>query len=134
MSTMRSSVERSAILGLAGLLLCSTVHAAKYQAPPSIIPTLPKYCWAQYVDGLENNPAYQINGCGAYSNHFCPGLVQIAQARTARERWKRKELLEQAKINMEYTLNWTNDIPTCFLRPQAQGQLRIIDLKLRLLK
>ena len=116
---------------LAALTLGTAVESAEYKAPQRIIATLPQYCWAQYVDGLENNPAYQIRGCH-YSNHFCPGLVEIARARTESQDWKKKELLLSAKKNMEYTLRFNKtQMPTCFLIPEAERNLTLLNIKLK---
>lgn len=122
------------LLMAASLLFSGAAESAKYKAPAAIIASLPQYCWSQYVDGLEKNPAYQIQGCGVYTNHFCPGLVEIAQARTAREPARKKELLQSAKKNMEYTLHFTEQIPSCMLRPEAQAHLNTINMKLQLMK
>ena len=116
---------------LVGLSLSAAVGAAEYKAPQRIIATLPQYCWAQYVDGLENNPAYQIRGCH-YSNHFCPGLVEIARARTESQNWKKKELLLSARKNMEYTLRFNKaQMPSCFLIPEAEKNIALLNIKLK---
>lgn len=117
-----------------GLLLSVGAEAAKYKAPPGIVATLPKYCWGQYVDGFAGKPGYGIEGCGAAANHFCPGLVQIAQARTEPSLSERKGLLRSARVNMEYTLSNTEKYPACFLRKEAQMQIQIIDIRARLAK
>ncbi|WP_374339043.1 hypothetical protein [Methyloversatilis sp.] len=111
--------------------LAATAWAGKYKAPAVIVATLPQYCLAQYIDGLENDKRFQIIGCGAYSNHYCPGLVEIAQARKTHDVSKKSELLNSARKNMEYTLRGTKDQPDCFLRQQAENNINLINTMLK---
>lgn len=116
------------------IVLCSLVASAwagKYKAPAVIVATLPQYCLAQYIDGLEDDKRFQIIGCGAYSNHYCPGLVEIAQARKTHNVSKKSELLNSARKNMEYTLRGTKDQPNCFLRQEAENNINLINTMLR---
>ncbi|MCQ9372916.1 hypothetical protein NMQ14_01480 [Methyloversatilis sp. XJ19-13] len=113
------------------MLCASSAWAGKYKAPAVIIATLPQYCLAQYIDGLENDSRFQIIGCGAYSNHYCPGLVEIAQARKTHVISKKSELLNSARKNMEYTLRGTRDQPNCFLRQEAESNLNLINTMLK---
>jgi hypothetical protein len=117
------------------LLVCNApVYGQKYKAPPEIIATLPKFCWAQYLENVPDEPEFHIQGCGAYANHFCPGLVQMAQAERETHPSILRQLLSEAKGNMEYTLNNTIDIPDCFLRPRAQINLQRIKFQIEMLK
>lgn len=132
----RNIMIRATIPLLAIGLLASTpsLAGALYPAPPAVIATLPKYCLGQYMEGMKGRPGYSIEGCGDYANHYCPGLVDMAQATTAQDNSKKRFYLESAKQNMEYTLNFTKNIPSCFLRTEAASRLQIIQMKLRLMR
>lgn len=80
---------------------------------------LPEYCHAQYVDDkLSGNPKYSIQGCGAYMNHYCPGLVQLERAKkVSAPRPERRENIRMAKNNFNYTLVHMPQV--CWLRPYA---------------
>jgi len=75
---------------------------------PQFVARLPKYCYAQYVDTRQwNNPQYSIvSACGGWSNHFCPGLLNIMRAeyRIDPKRFNRREEVRWAKENIDYTL------------------------------
>ena len=75
---------------------------------PQFVARLPKYCYAQYYDTRQwNNPEYSIAAaCGGWSNHFCPGLLNIMRAeyRIQPKRFDRREELRHAKENVAYTL------------------------------
>ena len=116
------------------MLVTGPLFAAKYKAPPDIIPTLPKFCWAQYMDNLPDDPEYSITGCGASANHYCPGLVQLKQVEKELNSSRRLGLLSGAKGNMEYTLQHTTNYPDCVLRPQAQLNLERIKFQIELLR
>lgn len=115
------------------LLACafapSPAIAGKYKASAIIVATLPQYCYAQYIDGLEHDPRFQIRDCGAFSNHFCPGLVLIEQARRSKEPSEKKELLRMARENMNYWANHSRveDYPNCILRQEGEVKARLID-------
>lgn len=112
-----------------------TSSAALYEAPPEIIPTLPKYCWGQYIADIpHDDPQFYISGCGEYANHYCPGLVNMKEADKENNLGRKMFLLSQAQGNMEYTLNNTKDIPECFLRPNAQAYLQRIKFQIDMLK
>ncbi len=88
----------------------------KYKASPLEVSQLPRYCWAQYVDGAYfGHPQYSIpNVCGAYVNHFCPGLVGLMQASNAtRSMPERREILRIASENIQYTLRYKGIQPPC---------------------
>ena len=113
-------------IALAILLLPSLEASAQKNVPATIIATLPPYCKYKYIDGLKDDPQYSIKGCGVYINHFCGGLVKIAQARVAKSKSERSELLRMASDDMNYTLHWTADYPDCMARPIAEAKLKEI--------
>ncbi len=104
-------------------LIAVTVSAAaqprippKYKASPLEIVKLPHYCWAQYVDqAYAGHPQYSIpKVCGAYTNHFCPGLVGLMQASDPnRSKAERREILRIASENINYTLRPKDIMPPC---------------------
>lgn len=85
---------------------------------------MPKYCYAQYVnDKLANDPMYSIQGCGAYTNHFCGAILSLIRAdNTARSTAQRKHDVSVAIRESYYTLN--NMPEGCWLRPDAEEVLR----------
>ncbi len=125
---------RYAVFVLALSLMPPFADAAKYKAPAAIIATLPPFCGAQYIDGLEDDPRYQIQGCGVYANHYCPALVLMAKVRTEKTKGGKLELLRIAEQEMHYTLRHTIEYPDCMLRPLAEQRLRDIAERRRLLK
>lgn len=95
---------------------------------------MPNYCYAQYVDEkLSSNPQYSIQGCGAYMNHYCPGLLQMMRAqKSSAPSYERKENIRQAKGNFDYTLK--NMPQGCWLRPEAEAaasRARVVDASIR---
>src|SRR6266850_2544509 len=106
------------------------VSGAGYDAPNEIKATLPKFCWAQYFDNVPtDDPDYSISGCGSMGNHYCPGLVKMAQAGKTKSNGERLGLLSMAKADMQYTINNTAEVPDCFLRPLAQANVARIDFQ-----
>ena len=61
------------------------------------------------------HPQYSIpKVCGAYVNHFCPGLVGLMQAsETNRSKAERREILRIASENFQYTLRYKDIQPPC---------------------
>ena len=112
----------------------SSAFAQLYEAPKDVIPTLPRFCWPQYMAPLPVGFDEFIRGCGEYANHYCPGLVNIKVADREKDLGRKMYQLEQAKGNMEYTLHYTNDIPDCFLRPHAKANLQLINFKIEMLQ
>lgn len=95
---------------------------------------MPKYCYAQYVDEkLSADPQYSIQGCGAYMNHYCPGLLQMMRAqKPSSPGHERKENIRQAKGNFDYTLKFMPQ--GCWLRPEAEAaaaRARVLDASIR---
>jgi hypothetical protein len=118
--------------GLVGLLLLSLVGvptgswAQKYRGDTTAveITQLPKYCYYQYVsDKYATDPVHSIQGCGAYTNHFCPGLIDLMRAQSVKLRKpQRIEKLRSAKNNFSYTLHYMP--PNCWLRQDAESAMR----------
>lgn len=106
----------------------------QYKAPPEIVATLPKICWWFYMDNVPNTPEYNIKDCGAYSNHYCPGIVNMKQAereKTTAAKWAQ---FQAAKDHMEYTLKFTEQFPECSVRMQAKMNLERIKFQMDMLK
>jgi hypothetical protein len=109
--------------------------SGNYDAPPDIKASLPKFCWVQYFPNIpDDDPDYSIQGCGAGVNHYCPGLVKMAQAEREKVKSERVGYLSMAKADMQYTLNNTVDFPDCFLRTRAQANIMRINFQLDMLK
>jgi hypothetical protein len=130
----------ASILLLAAVFLSSRLVYArddggeKYKAPPEIIATLPKICWWRYMDNIPNTAEYNIHDCGGYTNHYCPGLVNMKLAE--REHNVNRAMIQwrSAKGNMEYTLHWTKEYPECSIRQSAKSNLQRINLEIEMLK
>ena len=106
----------------------------QYKAPPEIVAALPKICWWLYMDNVPNTPEYNIKDCGAYSNHYCPGIVHMKQAELEKTTEARMERLRRAKEDMEYTLHFTENIPECSVRLPAKVNLERIKFQMDTLK
>jgi hypothetical protein len=120
-------------------LLSAPVHARddggqKYSAPAEIIATLPRICWWLYMDNIPNTPEFNILDCGVNINHYCPGLVAMAQAERTRDTNKQFELLRLAKSEMDYTLHGTENFPECSVRLSAQMNLQRINFQIDMMK
>ena len=106
----------------------------KYPAPAHIIASLPKICWWFYMDNVPNTAEYNVRvTCGSYSNHYCPGLVNIKQAENSGNKRERLEQLRYAKRNMEYTLRFVTGHPECSILPAARINLERIKFQIDLL-
>jgi len=106
----------------------------KYEAPPEIVASLPRICWYLYMDNVPNTPEFSILDCGAYVNHYCPGLVFMKLADREKTVAKRFEALRRAKSSMEYTLHWTENIPECSIRLPAKMNLERIKFQMEMLQ
>lgn len=128
-------MNRFAIVFIA-MLCFLPLDALAYDAPPDIIATLPRFCWAQYIPSAKDNPEFMIpdSECGAFSNHFCPGLVHMALAERAKEPRKKEVEYNMARADMEYTLHFSADFPECRLRPLAQRNLFRIKSEIEMIK
>ena len=117
-------------------IFCLSGYVLAYEAPPDIVASLPRMCWWQYVPSAKDNPEFNFPGpdCGAYSNHFCPGLVHMLQAERAKDLIKKQVEYNMAKADMQYTIHFTEEYPDCVLRPIAQKNLARINSELELIK
>ncbi len=108
----------------------------KYVAPPEIIAGLPRICWWLYMDNVPNTPEFnpQLEDCGGFTNHFCPGLVKMKQAETEKNLSWALALLRMAKEDMEYTINNTNDFPQCPVRTPARQSLQKISFQMDMIQ
>lgn len=117
------------LAALAAVALPGLAVAQKYRGNTSAteISKLPKYCYAQYLsEELAKDPQHSIQGCGAFMNHFCPGLVDMMRAqKPTAQRWERAERVESARKNFAYTL--THMPPNCWLRPDAEKAAKEAD-------
>lgn len=91
---------------------------------------LPKFCWKQFMGKKFSGPQFDIprRSCGAYVNHYCPGLIDLNRAQRAigNER-KRRADLKRARDNTLYTLKGIRSYPNCPIRAHAEATLRVID-------
>lgn len=106
--------------------IASPASAQKYrdsQTTAAEIAALPKYCYEQYVSSkLKGDPMYSIQGCGVYMNHLCPGLIKMMRVkREATHISIRKELVGQAIVDFNYTLNFMP--PSCQMRGEVERLL-----------
>jgi hypothetical protein len=98
-----------------------------YKAPIHEALALPRFCWQQYF-GYEG-PEYRLpKGCGAYGNHYCPGLIALNRANRAVSDSVKRRWLGNARQQFEYTVRHTKRYPDCPLRIDAQSKLRQIEV------
>jgi hypothetical protein len=108
---------------------------SKPKLRPEVLAALPKLCWGQYLDNVPNTAEYHIRlTCGVYSNHYCPGLVHMIDAQEERKTRQRFEHLRSAKMDMEYTLQGTENIPECSIRTPARMNLERIKLEMETIR
>jgi hypothetical protein len=131
MSIFRSNlVAVTAALG--ALLMVGSAHATKYKAPTSEVLLLPRFCWGQYLEGVDG-PGYEIRDCGVFMNHYCDGLLELNRARKpTAKRGEKIQHLTHAKQNTLYTLNGMKDFPACSIRRHSEETLQQINALLRL--
>jgi len=86
------------------------------------------------MDNVPNTSEFNIKDCGAYSNHYCPGIVHMMQAERAKSTAARLDRLRMAKVDMEYTLHWTENIPECSIRQSAKMNLERIKFQVDMIK
>ena len=102
------------------------------RATAAEIAHLPKFCLAQY--GVAKGPEYEIRGCGAWMNHYCPALVdQMRANKSVSDRDRRLRYLSTARRGALYTLNGMKDYPQCPIRPHVEATVRLIDAQWRAL-
>lgn len=111
---------------LALISMCGIAFAQKYRDASTTaieLLQLPNYCHAQYIDDkLSSDPQYSIQGCGVYTNHFCPGLIRMSRAqKVSVQKDLRKEHIRIAKDAFKYTLIHMPE--KCWLRQDAESAL-----------
>lgn len=97
----------------------------------------PKFCWKQFMGPKFSGPGYYIppETCGVYTNHYCPGLIDLNRAnRAIGDEGRRRAELLSARENTLYTLRGTKDYPHCPIRAHAEATLRVIDDELKALQ
>ena len=122
------------------LILTSFAVAARARAQPDYRPPareallLPKFCWKQFMGEKFSGPQYEIphESCGAFVNHYCPGLIDLNRAnRTLGDAGKKRAELLRAREKTLYTLRGIQRFPRCPIRSHAETTLRIIDSELK---
>ena len=113
------------------LVVAGTAAPTKYSAPASEVALLPRFCWAQYMEGVDG-PEYDIQGCGVLTNHYCDGLRELAKAqKTFGNKGARIQHLQRAKANTLYTLNGIAPYPSCAIRSHVETTLKNVNEQLR---
>ena len=106
-------------------------EATKYKAPASEVLLLPKFCWGQYLEGVDG-PEYEIRDCGVLMNHYCDGLLELNRARRpSTKAGERLQHLKHAGENTVYTLNGMKDYPSCMIRQHAETTLQDINTMMK---
>jgi hypothetical protein len=118
-------------IAIAAFVPIVTVGAADaktlYSAPANEVLLLPRFCWGQYMAGVDG-PEFEIRDCGVAWNHYCPGLIQLNEARKPNvTRGAKIQLLQRAKTNTLYTLRGIEPYPACKIRTHAQTTLQQIN-------
>ena len=137
MKTFRRAAWIFLLAIVPGFLVTQLAMAqARYKSKASAveIAQLPKYCYAQYVDGTQDDPKYATPAtCGLAMNHLCPALVFLSRAQKANpNKAVRREDLRMAIQEIQYTLN--HMAPACPIRDDvdvAMQRARIIERVVR---
>jgi hypothetical protein len=131
---LTSTANRTALALLFSLVAAAGMaQATKYKAPASEVVQLPKFCWAQYMVGVEG-PQYEIprSSCGVYMNHYCPALLEVIRANKSFDNLgARRQHLLVARRETIYTLNGMKEFPACPIRTHAETTLRQVETSLR---
>ncbi len=125
-------VNAAFFLLIAGLPVAA-VAQAKYKAAANEVVLLPRFCFAQYLDGAKG-PEYEIpvSSCGVYMNHYCPALLEVIRAnRSFGKPGLRKHHLTVARKETLYTLRGMKDFPACPIREHAESTLRQVEGSLK---
>ncbi len=118
----------SAVLGLAAVwappsLAQGTAQQedlSGFRAKPEEIALLPRYCWGTFNEKWRGPGMEAFNlpgGCGGRFNHFCPGMLSLARARTSVSNPQRRSYwLGVAADHMNYTVDGIKGFPACPMR------------------
>ena len=93
----------------------------------------PKFCWKQFMGKEFSAPQFEIphKTCGAFVNHYCPGLIDLNRAnRTIGNKRKKRAYLLKAKGHTLYTLKGIKGFPNCPIRHHAETTLQVIEIQL----
>lgn len=96
---------------------------------------LPSYCHGQYFGRAE--PQYQLPPrelCGIGTNHFCPGLASLDEARDTQDRGRKSRLYTMAAKRFRYTLRHIEKYPNCPLRPEVESVLLQTEMEMKLFR
>ena len=89
---------------------------------------LPRYCWATYNQkfrGPGMEAFHTPKSCEGWFNHFCPGVLSLARAKTTAGDKARLELLiKTAQDHFRYTLGHLDRTPACPMGPTIEGFMR----------
>ena len=130
-------------LGLIGVLVfvgfdyslaLEPMSPGPHKAPLKYAIQLPLYCWGQYFGRIE--PQYQLPPrqlCGVITNHFCPGLIYLYQAREELNPSKKKHYMSRARSGFLYTKNGIKQFPRCPLHQQLAPVLAEVEWALKAL-
>jgi hypothetical protein len=123
--TAKTLVSLSIALACCGILV-SPGASARSEGPPTAqeIVRLPKFCWGKYNTSLTD-PQYVIDGCGVGMNHYCPALVSYNRSFGSVTPVAKKQYLERALVDVEYTLDYmrrnVKEFPNCPIRMHAEN-------------
>jgi len=85
---------------------------------------LPKFCWGQYNPTLTD-PQFTITGCGVGMNHYCPALVYYNRTSNSTNPVARKQYLQRALGDIEYTLGYmkrnAGEFPNCPIKAHVEN-------------
>lgn len=122
------------VIGMAAVgtvMTMSPADATKYKAPANEVLLLPRFCWGQYLEGVDG-PEYEIRDCGVYMNHYCDGLLELNRARKpSTKSGERLQHLKHAGENTLYTLNGMKDYPACMIRQHAETTLQEVNTMMK---
>lgn len=96
---------------------------------------LPSYCHGQYFGRTE--PQYQLpprSLCGVRTNHFCPGLGNLYEARDTQDRGRKQRLYNRAAGRFRDTLRNLEEYPNCPMRPEVESALMQAELEMQLFR
>lgn len=108
---MRSQTTLSSIAAFALMVaVCSAAAQPRipptYHAAPDEVIQLPKYCYAQYVDGALSGEFAFPKSCGPAMNHYCGALVSMMRAqKMSLRKAERVGYMQAAVREINYTIH-----------------------------